>query len=705
MRFLSVWRLCLALVLALAGARAEAASARAETPQVAAELLASVTAVHAGEEVLLGLRQSIIPHWHTYWSNPGDSGIATTIAWKLPPGASAGPIQWPPPSRFRLGPLVNYGYADEVTLLTSIKVPADAAAGSSFAVHATVDWLVCREDCIPQQVKLSLTLPIVGAGETAARGSPLIEKALASLPLASPWPVTIERDMEHLVLRVAAPELSSAQLADVWFYPAQWGRIGQSADQPWQVGEHGLALRLQPGEAPPLPGEPLSGVLVITEDTADGPLARGYQLSAPLFAAPVADNPLGLPAAMLLALLGGAILNLMPCVFPVLSIKALSLLQHAQAAPWQTRLQGIAYTCGVLASFALLGAALLAVKAGGAEVGWGFQFQSPLFVLVVAYLVFAVGLSLSGVFAVGGSLVGVGSSLAARPGYAGSFFTGALATLVATPCTAPFMGTALGYAVTRPPAELMAVCLSLGLGLAMPFLLLSTWPPLRRCLPRPGPWMERLKQVLAFPMYATAAWLVWVLAQQAGPNAVLLALGGMVLIAFSAWLYASTRLGGVLARHGAVGVAALVLAGLLLGGYFGIETPPAKAASAPNHGDQVWEPYTPARLQALRGDGKPVFLNFTAAWCISCLVNERVALSNPAVVDTLKKSGIAYLKGDWTNRDRQISEKLAEFGRSGVPLYVYYPPGGGSAPVVLPQLLTPDIVLGTIGPTSISSFQ
>ncbi|KAB2967284.1 thioredoxin family protein, partial [Zoogloea sp.] len=417
-------------------------------------------------------------------------------------------------------------------------------------------------------------------------------------------------------------------------------------------------------------------------------------------------------AALLFALLGGLVLNLMPCVFPVLSIKALSLLRHAHQARRETRLQGLAYTAGVLASFSLLAGVLLALKAGGSEVGWGFQFQSPVFVLGVAYLMFAVGLSLSGLITFGAAAAGVGAGLADKPGYAGSFFTGVLASVVATPCTAPFMGAALGFALAQPAPELLAVFLSLGLGLALPYLLLSFWPALQRLLPRPGAWMERLKEGLAFPMYGAAVWLVWVLAQQAGPNAIAIALGGMLAIAFAAWLTHHSHGARPLARHGGRGLALLTLAAALGGGYLGVSGDNARAASAAPLAGQAWEPYSKARFDALRAEGKPVFVNFTAAWCITCLANEKVALSSPEVEAAFHKAGITYLKGDWTNKDPQISAHLADFGRSGVPLYLLYPAGpAGSASSgdrtavqVLPQLLTPTTVLAAIDHASVQSL-
>jgi thiol:disulfide interchange protein DsbD len=311
---------------------------------------------------------------------------------------------------------------------------------------------------------------------------------------------------------------------------------------------------------------------------------------------------------------------------------------------------------------------------------------------------FAVGLSLSGVFSIGASVAGVGSSLAERPGYSGSFFTGVLATIVATPCTAPFMGGALGYALTQPPAELMAVFLSLGLGLALPYLLLSNWPLLQRWLPRPGLWMERVKQVLAFPMYGAAVWLVWVLAQQSGINAIAVALSGMLGIAFAAWLFETTRNSRRPVRSVSRSVASLAAVVALAGGYaYVVNGSIAHTAIASDAlTTQAWQPYSTERLDALRAKGEPVFVNFTAAWCITCLVNEQVALDKAEVTNAFRNEGIAYLKGDWTNQDGQITRQLAAFGRSGVPLYVFYPKGAHSDPVVLPQILTPEIVLSAL---------
>ncbi|HSC66539.1 MAG TPA: thioredoxin family protein [Cellvibrio sp.] len=711
--------LAVGLVACLAGTIAHALSDRAETPQVQAQLISSVTSVQPGSEIYLGVNQKIIPHWHTYWINPGDSGNATTIEWTLPQGATASDIIWPAPSRFSMGPITNYAYENDVTLLSKISIPIDAKPGETFKAQALVDWLVCEEECIPQQVELALELPIVTAGESLGAGDKRIDEALARVPVISPWEIRAAlgaaqsavdsaTKQNELVVHIALTEAQRTQIKDIWFYPYDWGRIQQSSMQVFKSVEDGIELRIPTGEAPVAIGETLTGVLVITEQTgadASQKTARGFEVKAPVTALSVGDNSgLGFFSAVLLALLGGIILNLMPCVFPVLSIKALSLVSHANQSAAEIRVQGLVYTLGVLASFAVLALVLILLKAGGAQVGWGFQFQSPLFVLAMAYLMFAVGLSLSGVFFIGGSIAGVGSSLTEKPGYSGSFFTGVLATIVATPCTAPFMAAALGYALAQPAAKLFAIFLSLGLGLALPYLLLTSWPRLQRWLPRPGLWMERAKQLLAFPMYAAAIWLVWVLAQQAGINAIVVALGGMLLIALAAWLY-DTTLASVnsVRRFGTYSALALVLLSVFIG-YAGVNSSNATAGLSTNGAAEAdgkaaernWEPYSEARLAELLAQGKPVFLNFTASWCISCLVNERVALSDAKVKAVFKDGEISYLKGDWTNRDLEITNFLKKFNRSGVPLYVFYPAGKAGEPAELPQILTPDIVIAAV---------
>jgi thiol:disulfide interchange protein len=675
-------------------------SDKAQTEQVQAQLVASVEAVRPGAEIILGVNQKIIPHWHTYWVNPGDSGNATTIEWTLPEGATAGDIIWPIPQRFSMGPITNYAYENDVTLLTKIELPETIEVGKNIVISALVDWLVCSEECIPQQVELSLELPVVTAEDAVGNSHPFITEALGRLPVESNWEITAtetvsDNDRKELKLKIDIPQEQIANIQDIWFYPYEWGRIQQSSQQTRIDLNNAVELTIKAGEAPYKTGESVSGVLVIKEKSGENlTIARGFEIRTDLKSSNVqnsGEESISFITAILLAFIGGIILNLMPCVFPVLSIKALSLVSHAAHSPRQLRLQGLVYTLGVVSSFLLLALLLIILKTGGAQIGWGFQFQSPVFVLVVSYLVFAVGLSLSGVFFLGGSAAGVGTSLTTKPGYSGSFFTGVLATIVATPCTAPFMAAALGYALTQPAFQLIIIFISLGLGLALPYLLLTSWPGLHRHLPQPGVWMERLKQFLAFPMYATAIWLVWVLVQQTGVDAVIYAAGGMLLIALAAWIYDSSQTASNKKRILGSITALIIIVLVLIIGYQAINNH-QQTNNLEKKGDN-WEAFSNERLQFLLKENKPVFLNFTASWCISCLVNERVALSDAAVVKHFKDSNITYLKGDWTNRDQEITDFLKKFNRSGVPLYVFYPANKSDQPVVLPQILTPDAVI------------
>lgn len=666
----------------------------AKTEHVTARLISDARSVEASGTITLGLHKIIKPRWHTYWQNSGDAGTPTSIAWTLPAGASAGEILWPAPKRIMIGPVANYGYEDDVTLLTKIRLPETLRAGDSFPIKAVVDWLVCEEICIPEQVTLELTLPVVAKGFSTGISIREIESARAKLPVENAWPFTANAANGKIELAAASSDISRAKIKSAQFFPSDWGVIKHAANQPLVVRDGELSLTLDPYEqkVPPT----LRGVLVVDEANGTRTTQTAYAVDAPLTGAFTAQNTFAMPqigmlTALAFALLGGIILNLMPCVFPVLSIKVLSLLNHSRMGYRQRHFHGLAYTAGVLACFGVFAAIVLAVKAGGAELGWGFQFQSPLFVLLLAYLIFAVGLSQSGLIAFGGSLSRLGA-YGGNDGYGMSFLAGALAAVVATPCTAPFMGTALGFAVAQPAPVLFAIFLALGLGLALPYLLLCYFPVLLRFLPRPGPWMERLKQALAFPMYATAIWLVWVLAQQAGANAVAAALVGMLLIAFGAWIFTSAGKSWRIANFSLA--AASIVAALAIGVYF------VKDAAAPEQtadANARYEVFTPTRLEELRAQNRPVFVNLTAAWCITCLVNERVALERTNVISAFEAANIAYLKGDWTHRDPAITQMLAKFGRNGVPLYVFYPAGTSAQPVVLPQILTPEIVLREIG--------
>lgn len=683
-----------------------AAPNQASTEQVTATLIASHSHIAPGEQIVLGIKLDILPHWHTYWRNPGDSGTVTTIGWKFSQPMVAGDVQWPLPDRFKMGPIVNYGYENNVTLPTPLQLPVDLKPGKPLHIQAVVDWLVCKEECIPQQAVLSLDLPVVAIGQSHKAFSPDIDQALKNQPQTANWPIRLQSDGTAIMLLVDSLELAANPEQELWFYPYEWGKVAQSQPQVVTKTDTGIAIKLHLGDMPLQENEALEGVLVITTESGRAGSKQGFLVSPKLQAQARlvestseagADNLL---FAILLAFIGGMVLNLMPCVFPVLSIKALSLISHFNAGRAELIKQGLVYTVGVIVSFVALAFALVLFKAGGAQVGWGFQFQSPWFVFLMAYLMFAIGLNLSGVFTIGGRISGIGGELAAKPGYWGSFFTGVLATVVATPCTAPFMAAALGFALVRPAHELVLIFISLGLGLAFPYLLLTSWPGLQKALPRPGVWMEYTKQFFAFPMYAASVWLVWVLVQQQGEMAVVLVLSGFVLIAMAAWIYAISR-GVPSTRLKFANVGVVLIIGLAIGLVTLLaDTTESLTDKQVASAKQSWQPYSAEKLESLLAEGKPVFLNFTAAWCISCLVNEKVALSQPEVIQAFKQQGITYLKGDWTNKDNEITKVLSKFGRSGVPLYVFYPAGQPAKPIELPQILTPARVLSYLQSTS-----
>ena len=664
-----------ALAMLLAPSAHARESAAVTSPRLTATLVSDTDAAAPGMPLQVGLRLRIAPGWHTYWQNPGDAGAPPELTLTLPDGASAGPIQWPAPRRMAEGPLMTYGYTGEVLLPLSVTPGAPLSSTGPLRIEATANWLVCERICVPEEGRFTLDLPIGTPAPSAE--APLFATAAASTPRPSPFEARIAPDG---TLSLAGAGLSPTTVRDAWFFAAA-DAIEPAAPQALTVGEGRVALALKP--APGFDGRALAGVVVLRDP--------GGQESA--LQADAAPGPAAAPAAplwqtLLLAALGGLILNLMPCVFPVLAMKAMGIARMSGAERGAVRAHALSYTAGVLLAFGALGALLAGVRAAGGAVGWGFQFQSPAFVAALAWVLFGVGLNLSGVFGVGAGLAGAGQGLAARGGHAGSFFTGLLAVLVATPCTAPFMGAAVAAALAAPPTVTMAVFGAMGLGLAAPYVALALLPGAARLLPRPGPWMDVLRGALAFPMYGAAAWLVWVVSLQAGSDGVLAVAAGSVLVALAAWSLGlaqaagrrGRRLGGGVALAAVLGVVAILV---------GIGTAPAALSQAAAEGA---ERFSAARLAALREEGRPVFVNMTAAWCVTCLVNERVALSPAPVRRAFADHRVAYLKGDWTRGDPEITAFLRGHARDGVPLYVLYPPGP-AAPSVLPQILTEGTML------------
>ncbi len=693
-QFLRLAILCSVVFAALSGSTSPAvADTVVQTEQIRAELTSERAVVAPGESLWVALTFTIKPNWHTYWRTPGDSGLPAEIRWTLPDGVTAGAIQWPAPERLPYGDFMNFGYSDRVVLLTELKV-APTATPADITLLADATWLVCAEVCIPEDGSFTLPIKIGAEGprmNTRAGGA--IASARLQMPQPAPWPVSFERKGTALTL-TAGPNVGAPELSSVAFFPFDEGVLTNTAPQTVNFESGVMRLAMTPGKAAP---RDISGVLVFYV----GKLRTGFTVTAAVtgtatdataFDSASATAVMPLVFAMALALFGGIILNVMPCVLPVLVMKAMTFMSRGTVDPAALRRDGLAYTAGVLATFGGLAGLLLALRAAGDAVGWGFQLQSPVFVAGLAYVMLAMGLNLSGVFNIGGT-IGVGQELTSRGGFTGSFFTGALAVVVATPCTAPFMGTAIGFALTQSPLEAILIFEALALGLALPYLVLCFVPGAARKLPRPGLWMDRVKQVLAFPLYGAAAWLVWVLAQQLDSTALASAFAGLVLVGFVGWLWGTAQKSTSASGRGwAVATAGLALAATIALTAT-LSAPPATAAAVA--AGLISEPYSETRLAALRAEGRPVFVNFTAAWCITCKVNERIALSKTTVEEAFARGKVAYLKGDWTNRNAEISAALKAVGRDGVPLYLYYLPGAAE-PQILPQVLTPSSVIAAI---------
>ena len=655
---ITLLRLILALCL-LPEAAGALESQPVTTARDTATLVSEADSVAPGKPLRIALRLVMQPGWHTYWSNPGDAGAPPTLEVA---GASAGPIVYPAPEKLTEGSFTSYAYTGEVLLPVTIASPAPG----TLSAHAT--WLICAKICVPEEARFTLAMP-AGKGEPGKQ-APLFAASDARTPRQSPFPSHIAQNGTLWLEGIVAPVVK----AD--FFPETAGLIDDGALQSPHTAGSRLTLNLK-RRAAFKPDAPLSGVLTLTDTAGERTSLHITATPAPL-PADATPPATGLVEALLLAFAGGLILNLMPCVLPVLAMKALAVSRLSGAGRAHVRREAASYTLGVLVAFGALGGATLAVRAAGGDAGWGVQFQSAVFTTAMAWLLFGIGLNMSGVFQAGAGLAGTGQNLASR----GSFFTGLLAVVVATPCTAPFMGAALAAALALPALAGMAIFLCLGMGLAAPYALLALWPGLARLLPRPGAWMELLRSLLAFPMYGAALWMVWVVSQQTGSAGLLATFVGFLLLGFAAWAlgYVQTHQGPrglTAASWGAVAASLALLATLALAP---AGAPPGLASTDGS------ERFTATRLAALRAEHRPVFVDMSAAWCVTCLVNERVALAPDAVRDAFAAHHVAYLKGDWTRRDPAITAFLSQYDRPGVPLYVFFHADGTSE--LLPQILT-----------------
>ena len=736
------------LLAALAGA-ASAKPVRVDAVEV--ELVADRAAVVPGQPMKLGLRIRHDRQWHTYWRNPGDSGLPTQLMLTLPAGFSAGDIQWPTPERIRVGPLANYGFEGEIVLPVALAVPK-SLDGKVVDFHAQAQWLVCKDVCIPGEAGLDLSLPVQSAGAAPKSPSASLFESMAS---RSPQGI-IEAAAAINGTRLSLA-FESGQPGRVEFFPYSDDLISNPAPQPLfriaesatpryrlevalvdGVGESGIrkagffdapaGLLVIDGMAREVKAKRVdalpTGVAVANlanklanADVRPATGAASSSAAAKSLLEPAAGSAAGASGAMqfetltfwtalVFALAGGLILNLMPCVFPVVGLKVLSFAGHDRRDLRSSRLNACAFAAGVIVSFWALGAVLLGLRAAGEAAGWGLQLQSPAFVVGMALLFVAIGLNLSGVYEFGTRLTQLGGVGAAPARPAPAFAAGALAVLVATPCSAPFMGSALGYTLGQSMPEALAIFTALGVGMAFPYLLLGFIPSWQRWLPKPGRWMESFRQLLAFPMYATAVWLAWVLAQLAGVDSMLGLAMGTILLALSAWIYGRfVQASGDRTTNRTTAGAIAALAALAAAAYLAWSPAMLDAGASADAADQSnrprarvvpdWDPWSEQRVSDAMAAGRPVFVDFTAAWCVSCQVNEKLVLLREPVAGEMLRRNVLKLRADWTHRDAAITAALARYGRNGVPLYLLFVPGE-PVPRVLPELLTSGILLDSL---------
>jgi thiol:disulfide interchange protein DsbD len=696
--------------LAVSTGWAHAQSATVSTPQVQAELVAHAPdGITAGGTLSLGLLIKHQPHWHTYWKNPGDSGLPTTLTWELPAGVTTSEIHWPTPMKLPLGPLVNYGFEDTLLLPVTVTVPSDFSA-SSLDVKLYAEWLVCKDVCIPESGEFALSVPAFAA--SVSHGTHFDEARATS-------PVVVASAAGQAEVVGDALRLTVSGLPAGWrgqelaFFPETVGVI-KNASKPvfrWEGDRFTADVPLDPqrSDSPTVmpavftaPGE-RAGVAVSLPVSGTWPAVGALPALAPVEpltaspAAPVSTSPsaIGLPLAIVFALIGGLLLNLMPCVFPVLSLKVLGFARHADDR--RTLLAGgLAYTAGVVLSFVALAALLLVLRAGGEQLGWGFQLQSPWVIAGLAALFTLIGLNLAGLFEVGSFLPDRLATAQMRHPLVDSALTGVLAVAVAAPCTAPFMGASLGFAVTLPAAQALMVFAALGMGMALPYLAASAFPAVARALPRPGAWMLTFKTLMAFPMFATVVWLVWVLGQQVGIDGAAALLGTLVVLAFAAWaLGAPGHSRRVRQGFGALSVVLLGLALAWVGPALRVTDAPLGSADAVADAQATWQPWSAERVAQANAQGRPVFVDFTAAWCVTCQYNKRSTLADASVMADFADKNVLLLRADWTRRDAAISAELSRLGRSGVPVYALYAPGA-NAPRLLSEILSVDEVRGQL---------
>ncbi len=690
----------LLFIVLISGAFSTARAQFGQASHVRVSLISEAKWASPGETVWLAIKMEAQPEWHFYWRNFGDTGLETTFDFDFPQGVKAGAVQWPYPERITAADIVSYGYSGTQYFLVPVTIDKTVKPGQVLPLKVHVGWLECREVCIPGEAEASIKLPVkTQKAQADAQYAQLFSDARFKIPQPlTDWKVAVKATDKAYLIQLIPPSWFKGTLKTLYFYPYETDVVKYEKQQALKKEGNSYLLTVLKANAGQEAVDSLKGVLVAEPGWRGAGSEKSAEIKVAvrknLLAAPKQSQISSIWLAILFSFLGGMILNLMPCVLPVLSIKIMRFVKQAQdehAKPWK---HGLLFTAGVLLAFWVLAIALLVLKAGGEQLGWGFQLQSPTFLIILSVFMFLLGLSMFGVFEIGTSLTTVGGAVK-NEGWLGSLMDGVVATIVATPCTAPFMGGALGFALTQPAWVSMVVFTFLGLGMAFPFALITSIPALLKYVPKPGRWMESLKQFMGFLLVATVIWLLWVLGQQTGPVVLILVLLDLLLTSIAAWIYGRW---GNLAMDQKTRVIAWILALLILGfsnwyvlkNYSHYET---ETATASISGEINWQPYSDLLLQQLLDEGKPVFVDFTAKWCLSCQANEQIAFSSEAVQKKFKELGIAALKADWTKRNPEITKALARFGRMSVPLYVLYSGKKGAEPQILPEVITPNIVL------------
>jgi|TARA_B110000438_G_scaffold303752_1_gene367004 thiol:disulfide interchange protein DsbD len=641
------------------------------------KISSNYTAIEPGDSLTIGLEFKLNDGWHTYWKNPGDAGGAASIEWDLPKGFTASEILWPGPDLIPVEPLMTFGYEDEVTLLSTLA--STGTASFPAYIKAKVSWYTCKDICIPQEGEVEIV--INQGAQLPSKQKIFLSSVSKKIPTNPAGPIRVELLDDNYYVQATIENPDSLQSA--YFFPEEYGVISYTQKQNLIINDKNISLEIKPAEVE-IKRNNFKGVLRIDREQQ----TEYFVINERLRNLPALGSvgSVSILTAIFFAFLGGLILNIMPCVFPILSIKILSFVEQSEGSKRKMAQHGLAFSGGVLITFLSIAGLLLLLKAGGESIGWGYQLQSPFMVSLLIYLFVAIGIVFMSNLVIGAQLSSLGNLSTGHNDVVGSFLTGVLAVIVASPCTAPFMGSALGVALLQPGLSSIAIFISLGLGFAAPYLLLSLSPGLLRYLPKPGEWMENLKQFMAFPMWGSALWLTWVLSGQVSTEMVLVVLIGALFIGLSLWLFEKTQgtTGSWKLFFNVIALSLIAMAIYLAPTQYDENT----------QADQSEITYSQESLNSLLASNQRVFLNFTADWCITCKVNERVALERESVKEALKGKDIKYLKADWTRKDSVIANKLGEYGRTGVPLYLMFPSEG--EPIILPELLTEDILLDYI---------